>query len=67
MSRVRHLQVVCRTLNNRDKCSPEGQTSSTDVCAGHVHAGNLMGKSDVVKEYPGRDAPAFVRASGITP
>jgi hypothetical protein len=56
MSCVRPLQVICRTLNNRGKCRPEGQTSSTDVCAGSFHAGNLIEKSDVVKEYPGRDA-----------
>jgi hypothetical protein len=36
------LQVICRTLHNRGKCRPEGQTPSTDACAGRFHCCNLM-------------------------
>jgi hypothetical protein len=52
MSRVRHLQVICRTLYNRGKCRPEGQTSSTDAVAGRFHAGNLIGEAAGVKYHP---------------
>jgi hypothetical protein len=50
LSRVRHLLVICRPLDNRSKCRPVGQTSSTDAGAGRFHGCKLTEERAKVKE-----------------
>jgi hypothetical protein len=61
LSRVRHLLVICRPLDNRSKCRPVGQTSSTDACAGRFHGCKLTEERAKVKELFQATGPVRAR------